>query len=535
MSPLSPDPPTVSTEPKAPRTETAAPALLKNVTGAMFWNTAFLPIKTVVSFIANLVLVRALTETEFSAFVAVTALLATLGLYADLGIERSLIRFVPEVEKSYGARGLVRFFVSLMLIKLAILIPMIAVLAGLAFFSNDYFHWGTQTGSIVALTSLLLVLGAFSDVLYQFLLAYFRQAGRNTLDVVTTLVQSLLTIVLVELGLGIIGALLALSCATILNVILAGRMVRQTIAKLHGEPTFHTPWRDIYGRLAKFSAMSFVLNLTTYLYDLPFVILALSYFGDTLGIGLFGLAFSRVVMPILRVLTAPLLGIQLPLLARLQHENDSTQLNAAYAALTRFLTLVLVPSAVGLALVAQPLIVLFFQARYAPATGAVAVLAIFLFAESLLSPGEIVLKVHDRYRIVLLTRLPALLSIPLLFILIPAAGEVGAAVAIGSARLLAQLVMTGVALKTLHLTFPFRFLVRVGLATLAMAIAVGLVATFGHAASPLDNLISLFLRLGAGLVTFLVCFKLLGGLEAADKQRLVQLRLPFKQTLVNWL
>jgi O-antigen/teichoic acid export membrane protein len=524
--------------PQRPDNSTAANSpktLGAHVTGAMVWNTVFLPIKTVVSFAANIILVRALTQDEFGVFVAVTALLATIGLYVDLGIERSLIRFVPEVEQSYGRGGLTRFFLTLSAVKLTVLIPVVAALFFRLDFFADYFHWGALGLPISVMVSALLIFGALSDVLYQYMYAFFRQGSRNALDMLTTLLQSGLLILLIALGYGVIGALLALTLATIMNVVIGGVIVGRMLEQVTPVGQIRHAWRDIYTRLAKFSALSFLMNLSTYFYDLPFVIVVLSYYGDTTGVALFGLAFSRVVMPVLRTLFTPLTGVEMPMLARLRTEGDSAKFNEAYVTLMHLLVLLLVPAAAGLALVSPPLIVLLFQARYAAAAQVTSVLALFLFAESLLGPGQIVLLVYDRYRSVFMARAFALVSIPLLFLLAPGWGPLGAALAIGSARVLSQVIMGVIAVRDYHLRFPAGFFARVGGATLGMAAAVLPILSFFGASSPVEHAIKLGLSSLFGMLVFAFLFKFSGGLEARDKARLLTLRVPFKQSLVRWL
>lgn len=508
--------------------------LQQQVTRGMMWNTAFLPLRTIASFVANIVIVRTLTQDDFGVFVQVTALLATIGLYVDLGIERSLVRFVPEVEKNFGRRGLWQFFGVTMAVKLAILAPVILLLLLRSQEIMSFFQWGSIDASLIPLICLLLVLGAFSDVLYQFLIAFFRIGGRNTLDVVTTLVQAGLVIVLVTRG-GVYGALLALALSTLLNVILGGWIVARSFHRVNVRPALQVTWQSIYRRLAKLSALSYGMNLTTYFYDMPFVILVLTYMKDEAGWVLFGIAFGRVVMPALRVIFTPLSGVQMPMFARIRAENNPAKQAEAYQTLVRFLCLWLIPASIGLAVLARPLIILFFQARYADAASAAAVLAIFLFAESLFSPAQIVLLVNDRYRLVLYSRALALLSIPLLFLAIPRFSAVGAAFAIGIARLAAQLTSTWLAGREYQLQFPTAFFARILLISLGMGFVMLIPLVLIGSATPFENILKIILSSAVGVTTFALLFKLVGGLEERDKQRILTLPIPFKHTVVNWL
>lgn len=522
--------PESSASPSAPPPVT----LQTHVARAMVWNTAFLPIRTIVSFAANVIIVRMLTQDAFGVYVQVTALLATLGLYLDLGIERTIVRYIPEVEQSFGKRGLWHFFVVLMGVKLLVILPVIIFLLTQQSLVANYFAWGDLTLPISVMISLLLIFGAFSDVLYQYLIAFFRLDGRNALDVFTTIIQSILVVVLVIRG-GVEGALLALTIATILNVIVGAWLVYRAVRQHNILPNFSISWRNLYSRFIKFSALSYVMNLSTYFYDLPFVILVLTFFNDTAAIAIFGLAFGRVVMPALRVMFTPLNGIQMPMFARLHVENNPAKLQDAYWTLSRFLCIWLIPIAVALAVLAGPLIVLFFQSRYADAASTASVLALFLFAESVFSPAQIVLMVSGRYRAVLISRIIALASIPLLFAAIPLWGAFGAAVAIGIGRVSAQLLSTIIASRSYHIHFPYGFFTRISLISLAMGAVMAIPLYLIGSATPLDNILKLALSSVLGTIVFVLLFRMFAHLDDRDKQRILTLPIPFKQTVVNWL
>ena len=63
----------------------------------------------VVGLAASVLLFRALTLAEYGVLTLLTGLAATIGLYSDLGIERSLPRFIPEIERQGGRAGVARF------------------------------------------------------------------------------------------------------------------------------------------------------------------------------------------------------------------------------------------------------------------------------------------------------------------------------------------------------------------------------------------------------------------------------------------
>lgn len=186
----------------------------------MLWNIVFLPIKTVLAVVVSVVLVRGLLRDGFDAYAIATSLLATIGLYSDLGIERALPRFVPEVERTYGRDGLRTFVFNLTAIKLGILA---AISVGLWFFADSIIA-GQKLGTndqghvLLAMIAALLILGAIYDICTQFLYSFFKQKITNLLDITVAVVKPVLTVLFVYLGWGVVGVMFALLLTTILSV-----------------------------------------------------------------------------------------------------------------------------------------------------------------------------------------------------------------------------------------------------------------------------------------------------------------------------
>src|SRR5438132_8428755 len=104
--------------------------LIERAGWAVFWNAAFFPLKTLIGFGSSIVMVRLLRTEGFYYYNVTLALLATLGLFVDLGIERTLPRFYPEVEMRFGRRGIVRLLVAVTIVKAAMLLVLVGLLLG---------------------------------------------------------------------------------------------------------------------------------------------------------------------------------------------------------------------------------------------------------------------------------------------------------------------------------------------------------------------------------------------------------------------
>jgi O-antigen/teichoic acid export membrane protein len=516
--------------------------------------------------------------------VTIQALLSTLGVISDLGVERALPRYIPEVEIREGRAGLRRFLRRVVIIKALTLVPFVA----LVFLFPDLFlaplHLeATSTDPstdlppaagpyLVALLGLMLVLGAASDVSIQVLYAYFRQKLTNTLDVINAIVLPSLRVGFVVgagafavAGARVIGAVLAMLLGTTLAVILSVAAMIRALRQEHTIPTRPAPAEQVahlpppgtfWRRFTLYSAIMYLLNLSVYLYNQPFVVVMIPLIlleptRANLAIAGFGVAYS-LVRQMLQSLVAPMNGVQTPLFSRLYAENRIEGMRTSYVLLSKLLILGLVPAGVGLIVLARDALILLFLQVGSDAvvnvdtlptiTLTAAILVVGLFGEAVISVSVTVMLVFEAYTAVLGTRLFTLISIPLLLLLVPSGGMIGAAVAVAAAGFLSRLAALIYGQQRLGLQFPMAFLGRVGLASLVMGAVVGPLALL-MPAEPFgaDRLA----QAGWGLVTaglavlgagvFYAGFRLLGGLDAADKARFAGLRLPLIGRVLKWL
>ncbi len=561
--------------------------LVERATLAAFWNAAFLPLKLIVKLLASIVVVRVLTRADFTVVTQLQALLGTLGMISDLGLERALPRFIPEFEMADGRAGLSRLLRNVSLVKALTMVPFVLSLVLFPDFFTTQFHIETASARIMGqrgpdydpfllgMIAAMLVLGAASDVSIQVLYAYFRQKMTNALDILNALLIPGLQALLVGVfKLSVFGALVALLVGTAVSVVLSLRLMFRALGderlglrkvahrppKAGPAPNGRTPrrpsTRSVWQRFTAYSAMMYVMTLSSALYDQSLVVLALGLLiTDNVRlateVALIGLAF-KFVRQLLQALVVPLTGVQTPLFARLYAEGRLDGLQTAYASLTRFLILVLLPAGVGLIIMSRNLLVLLYLQpnktnvlppdQLAAAVTACAILTIGLFGESMISIALNVLMVYEDYQAVLIARAFALLSIPLLIVLEPPFGVVGVAAAVSIAALSSRFVALIFGLRRLELQFPLAFLGRVALATLPILVVIGPLALLLPDAPPKIPSLEWFMLgfANAGLVLaavflFWLVFRRLGGLLAEDKQRFAGMRLPGIKLLLRYM
>lgn len=490
----------------------------------MVWNSALFPIKFAIALGSGVILVRVLNKHDYAQYSLILYTAALIGAWVDLGMERTVARFTPEVEGSAGRKGLERFFVTLFGVKLAVMLPVLAAFAIAPAFFVRVLALGDDGELLLMGIAALVVLGAIADVFVQFLYTHFKQVATNLLDIVASLVQPLLVVALAVGGTGVLGVVGGMVAASALLDVLAGWRARSLVNEIPVRTGAQPP--RLWQRFANVSALNFVLTATVSLTEPGFAALVLTGNKQLTAVAVLAVGY-RFVQYFLRFLVAPLTGIQTPLFARLYTERRMVEVRTAYSTLTKFFVFVLVPSGLAMVLLAPRLIPFLFTETYEASAAVAIVLVICLFGETLTSIPQSMLIVFEESRAVLWTRLVALLSVPLLLLLVPPAGALGAAVALGVPRLLSRVFATYYTARHYSIRFPLAFLGRVSAAALVAGLPLFLARD--------QEWLWATLAMAAFGALFLILFKRLGGFDAQEKERLATLKLPFKSLILRWL
>ncbi len=494
------------------------------VSSAMLWNSALFPIKFLIALGSGIVLVRLLSKGEYAQYSLILYTAGLIGAWVDLGMERSVARFTPEIEMRAGRHGLEKFFASLFGLKLAVILPIVLAFALVPDFFVRALALGDDGKILLAGIALLVILGAVSDVFIQFLYTHFKQIATNLLDIVASLVQPLLVLGFALAGTGVVGMVGAMVFSSILLDVLAAWRARSLVNQIPAREGTMPP--QLWKRFANVSALNFVITATASLSEPGFAALVLTGSKQLTAVAILAVGY-RFVQYFLRFLVAPLTGIQTPLFARLYAENKMEQVREAYSTLTKFFIFLLVPCGIVMVLLAPRLIPFLFTETYELSALVAIVLVIFLFGETITSIPVGMLIVFQESRATLISRLLSILSVPMLLVLVPPFGAVGAALSIGAPRLLSRIYATIFTAQHYAIRFPFAFLLRVS-ASAALA-AIPLFFT--------RELEWWWLTLATILfaILFLGLFKLFGGFDAQEKERLKTLKLPLKEIVLRWL
>jgi O-antigen/teichoic acid export membrane protein len=540
-------------DPNASRT-----ALGTHATKAAFWNTVLLPAKLGAHLLAQLVLANALPRAEYGVYVLALAVGLTSGSLVDLGTERSVVKFLPEVAGRQGRRGVRTLLTWVFGFKFAVLAPVLVIAALLhePFFhyldgrvphDQDYAvvsrivtseHW-TIFFSVVS----LVLVGAFYDVAMQSLIATFKNKSWNIITIIVTLLDPLVVAVIVLAGGNIATVLVGRVFVALAAMFLAGIFA---VFAVKESPEFERQYvtDDDYDRpmairrFVFYSSLQYALQVTSFFTSYAFAALILTNAEEIAGYRV----ASGSVREILSGLTAPIIGIQVPIFTRIFTARDVRQLDIAYALVARFLALILVPGGVGLAILVPNLFRILYP-KYVSFTGVCIVLIAFLFAESCLSTGTTVLLTFERYKPVIGARAIALLAFPIMFFTAREYGAMGAALTSGGFAFLAAVVGTIAANVVLPIRYPLGFVRRVSVASTCMAVVVGgLAFTVGRVPdAPGGGLHRVFWLAVTGIIAaigglvYLAVFRRIGGVDQSDIERLRTLRIPARGLILRVL
>jgi O-antigen/teichoic acid export membrane protein len=539
-----------------PKPISKTPSLGAQASRAVLWNVLFVPLRMLAEVAAQLLKLSVLSQASFGILSLLNSTNNGLGTWIDLGTGRALPKFIPEALRASGPRAVLRLLLAALGAQIALLLIIGAVLVALRARYLSYLS-GLVSGAqnlpladrqrviqfigewrwpLIGAILAVLLFGIFYDVLMAYLSSFFKQRAWNSVNLAAQLLPPLLTVAVILAGFDIAGIVAVMVLAPAIATALVGWQVLRHQREIAALPDAPGDRRWLPAGFVRYCAVSFLMTSTDFLASGGF---ALFFTRDVVQAALLA-AGVNVVRMVLGYLYTPMVGLQVPLFTRVRQGEGGTLLGA-YQSLARLQVLLLLPGGIGLLLLARPIFTL-LNPEYISATALVWVLVPCLFLESLLTTAHNALIVYEHLKMIVISRLLTLVCVPLVIVLAPLFGIVGAALAFGLARVLAGVWVTANGYRLLGLRWPWRFTLRVLLASAAMAAAVGglsaLIPAVDAMARGLQRLWilpPLLLISGIGAAVFLAVLRLLGGLDERDRQQIAQMRLPLKRWLLRVL
>jgi O-antigen/teichoic acid export membrane protein len=514
-------------------------SLARRVSRAVLWNAALVPLTGLVALASSIVVVRSLGQERYADYALVLAAITSFTTYGDLGLSYTIPKFVPEFERRGGTAALRSFLGAVLGLKAAIYLLIAVPMLVAPRWVFGVFQLDDQPWPVYAGIAAVTLLEATAPVLHYFLAALFEQKWTNTTRFAVSTLEPLLVIVAALAGGGLAGIVAAMVVARSVRL---GMLLWASRRNLRAPASPATSGSESVQPLATsgpaltpqrfvaFSLFAYLDKLSSYFNSPAFVLVVLAlYLGDR-EVALFSLATSFLVR-VMNFALSPFTGIIMPLLTTSFASGDRTLPQRSFVLSSKAVALFAVPAAtllVGLAGQALPLL---YGPQFAPAAGLVQALTVLLLAEYVLSSGLVSsFLAAERYRDVLTARLVLFGSIPLLYLVIPRAGLLGATLLYGSARFVSVLLFMWLAHRRFGFTVPGRFTTRL---LSAAAVSGGVLVVLAAALPRGYPVLAALAVLGVAL--FAASWKALGGLERTDRELLSQLDIPFKAQMVRLL
>lgn len=214
-----------------------------------------------------------------------------------------------------------------------------------------------------------------------------------------------------------------------------------------------------------------------------------------------------------------------------QYGRDPAQLNSIVATAVRYLSLIVFPLNVGIAILSAPFIQFLYGTKYLEAIPLMALAALLATPKSLLGPLTALLSATENQAVVVRwTIAVAVVNVGLDLWLIPSHAAMGAVIANGVAQLVITVILFFRSASILRLRLPVLSLAKIGLCTGIMATAVSLMPIKDW--SPLAAV-----TFGGitGALVFLLMLRITSSMEPQDRVRFHQISGRVPAPLRSWL
>ncbi|MEI7771336.1 MAG: hypothetical protein WCI67_15205, partial [Chloroflexales bacterium] len=280
-------------------------ALAAQVSRAVVWNTLFVPLRLVAEVLSTLVKLNLLSQAGYGLLALISGANNGLGTAIDLGTQRALPKYIPELSRSGGPRAVLRLLTAVFAAQMAVLLvvggglaswlrgpylgtlrekiladPKLGALDQLQLLGLlDGYGW-----LVIAASIALLFLGVCYDIFMAYLNSFFKQRAWNSIALAAGLLPQLLSVAAILLlpdQWDILGVLGATVLAPTLAVALAGWQVLRLWSELDvgaGDPGPLLP--ALPRGFVRYTAVSFLMTATDFVASAGFAIYLAGDIGD---------------------------------------------------------------------------------------------------------------------------------------------------------------------------------------------------------------------------------------------------------------
>ena len=338
--------------------------LLHDVSRAVFWNTALLPVVTAAGMLLS-ILVRRSFGLESGIYDVVLGITNSILFYSSLGLAGSLPKFLPELQVRAGRRAAAHLIWRLGSVRIgmviAILIPMnlwarpIAEALNLGADGTIYLRW----------ISVLLLGRAALDFLYRALDSFLQQLSVNGLALLNGIIDLCFVGAVVAIGSQMAGVIGALGISAAVTAIVAFFVVLKQLRRLPAPPYDSPAAAPPVGRIWKMSGVTYARDLSLYFATPAFASpVLLAVFGRPEPVALFATAYFVAASTVTLVVSG-FRGIYRPAFARVLAAGERAQLRRSFDLMNKVQIVAVVPAGFGLAVMVDDYLPLLYGEAFA--------------------------------------------------------------------------------------------------------------------------------------------------------------------------
>jgi O-antigen/teichoic acid export membrane protein len=409
-------PPTSSQPPAAPRRR-------------VFLNTLFsILAKTQSAFFSYFtlrILLAAMSVQDYGYYtVLFQATLSNMSLLFQFGIPNVIVRFVPEFYTQARFRMIHRFFRTVNWLQIALWSILLGVVMAVAPWLSELLHFPGQPNDLR-----VFAVGAVAFLIQENYRVVLSSMFKHQLIFWVQLVYNALRLALIYYiaanHYSFYNILAAEAVLFLLSTIFFVVVYRRTIAPLVRQDA-HGAESITWKRFIRYSGLQYINEIGNMLLislDLFFVTGLLGAF----AVGLYGLAY-RIIMLVTGVMPQQVLkNLIEPLFFSEFAASEDKSIEVGYSMLSKLISFVTVPTAIWLSLMARPIIVHFFDPKFAEASLVLIILAFYLVTSNQKLPMGLVLQTAERNDLLILVKSLGLLKVLCTVLIVPLGGVVAMA------------------------------------------------------------------------------------------------------------
>lgn len=402
--------------------------VLKNI----IYNSSSVLIQSLIGLIVVIFLARTLKPELFGLYSLSLSLVSVLAIFADLGINSAGTRYIADAVSKHDHSLAGGYFYFLINFKL-ILTLLVTIL--LFIFSETISSaFEKPISLLLKILCIYLLFNSFTSLLLAVANAMNDFKANLLINTLSSLSKLILTFLLVLLGLSVVGATLAFSLSALIGFLFAVYyLLRKYGIIFAGKKKIEAK------RVLKFVFYSAVISITWVIFANVDMVM-IGYFLSAEDVAYYRAGFS-IISAITGFIAIP--SVLLPVFVRLEGEDLSRAFSRAF----KYSSALCIPSALGVMLISQNLILVAYGEDYLPGLRAMQILSILLISPAFGIYGSI-FSGKERPELNFYPLLFAMvLNVLLNYLMIPPLGIIGASSATVISNALCWLILALVCAK----------------------------------------------------------------------------------------